>query len=1231
MSGNATDVGAIRASIEVDVAGFKSDMTKVKQELTTIAEQTKKTSRGFTDLNEALAAAGASTKSIDGINAALRKANPEILERQLKEVGDELRKLGIASAEIDKITKELQEASTEGDKAAKSFGGIETALTALGAGAAAAGLARTVTTLVTEANALGNALTGVKQVAAALGHDVGNVSAATEELAKRGVLSLAESATAIKTALATGYELDESITLINTLTDAAAYNREAHLGWGEAVVTAVQGIKAGNSTLTDAAGITTNLSVMQDRYAKSIGTTAAKLTESQKAQAAYNGMIAEASLFAGNADAALEGYTGTNNSFKKSIEAARVELGEAYLPVIQNIIETITPMIQQFTSWVTANKEVVVGITAAGFAITGLIAIITTAITVVGVLKIALDALKISLGPAGWLLIGVSLLATGFTAYQLAADAASESTWKFAESQAELNAKLNESPLTRTVDDLRTMQSDIDKINELMARRIELEAEANAVLGGSVAAANARIAVVREDSRELTELNKTLADLGIVTENDSTRAIERLTAQMGDATVAQRELRMETLREIVAMEDAAAESDTLATRYRELREAQKLTKDESAELTSVVTQLTQKYPNLHTEIDEQGRLLIVNEGLLGDLVTAEQDAAIAALQAEADITASRKRTAEATVASIRTQIKAMQTLANAEWSERGNTLGFSGTFADNVVKGAANSVISDKEAELAVELSRINELQLELDAIASGTHRSLFETGRPDYGTPDDKKKAKSTKAKTAEQLAQEAYQSELKKLEIRRLLGKLTEKEELSELARLAKYYKKYDDIWIDAESRRQRLESQMAADKEKAAKEREKATEIEQRKAFDTSSEWIEKETRKMTEAGASEAEITKMQLEAWTRVRNRYGKDSDYYKRADKSMFDARMSLRKQDEALAKEIATKQKDAVKETLKAIDTQKKAELDALDKRKKAVQDYYDTLLNGIDDNERGRERALLEAEADKYRAATSDKGKAHYADVMEQLRKMDVEDQKTALEDERDTKLDALEQQKDDVESWYDDMKDALDTFNGDMIALYELLDDARLKSFVDTNATIKAEMKRFQAEMAALSASAPTSDSGTISQMSANAKAWKTADASGKAALSAENQTLGKSIGATYTSGSGKWTDSNGIPLFHRGGIVGQGNFSMGDRLMPDELTAILRQGEVVLTPAQIEGLVGGRSGGGTTVNIEKVVGLEMNDTVMEDEIDLRAVGRTADDMVTQLSRNNFTGRR
>jgi len=342
---------------------------------------------------------------------------------------------------------------------------------------------------------------------------------------------------------------------------------------------------------------------------------------------------------------------------------------------------------------------------------------------------------------------------------------------------------------------------------------------------------------------------------------------------------------------------------------------------------------------------------------------------------------------------------------------------------------------------------------------------------------------------------------------------------------------------------------------------------------------------------------------------------------------------------DEAAAVEAAKiaelAQKAATKSVLDNIDKQRKAELAALDERKRATQKHYDDILRIIDESERGRERQSIEAEAAKYRSATSEQGRKRLAELTEQLRKMDVEDNRRALQDERDDKLSALDQQKRDIDAWYADLKTAADMFNGDMITMYQLTEDERFKAFTTTNEAIKSEMLRFQSEMSTLMSSSTAAPSGyaasTIAQMQANAKAWFTADAAGRQRLADENKRLGGSIGATLDSGTGKWFGADGLSLFHTGRDGASGRtFSAGDRLMPNELAAILREDEYVFTPGQIRSLidgVGGRSG--TNVTIERIVGVEMNDTTLEDEIDVRAIGRVGVDMAAEMARNNFTG--
>lgn len=51
----------------------------------------------------------------------------------------------------------------------------------------------------------------------------------------------------------------------------------------------------------------------------------------------------------------------------------------------------------------------------------------------------------------------------------------------------------------------------------------------------------------------------------------------------------------------------------------------------------------------------------------------------------------------------------------------------------------------------------------------------------------------------------------------------------------------------------------------------------------------------------------------------------------------------------------------------------------------------------------------------------------------------------------------------------------------------------------------------------------------------EMEANSKAWHTADSETRKTLEETNQELGKQIGGVYDAAAGKWSDSNGNPLF------------------------------------------------------------------------------------------------
>ncbi|MHA7962882.1 phage tail tape measure protein [Paenibacillus sp. CAU 1782] len=956
------------------------------------------------------------------------------------------------------------------------------------------------------------------------------------------------------------------------------------------------------------------------------------------------------------AETQMNTYNGALEEMRSALEGVGIAVGDDFKPAMRAAAEEVTRMLLGLAEMDSGTRTFIVTMLAAGTGAGALATAIYGMVTAMRALQAAGIAANAALGWIGAISAAVGLAAGAFMSYKVEAAEA-------AEAQRQFNEMLEQSPLSRTVDDVQALRDKAAELNDILEQRAELEerlatlrdefAQAQSKSGGGFIAAPKELT---EASNALSDLNDKLKQYGMTAE-EAAAAIEEINREINQSTPALRELRMEELRDIAAKQDQIAESEKLLDRYNELRNQTSRTAEENEELTRTVRTLSERYPDLATELDTQGGLLITNESLIRDIITAENDALTARLEAEAANTESRRRETAAALEAAKKQITALKAVAAADTGQA-EFLGGGPSLFNTALGEAAKKVESELSTEAARLQTLLNEMDTELGAIQNGTWRGLLggsgssgaggglSTGSGTLNLDGDKKSNKKDKTQTAEQIAQAAYRASLQALEKRRLLGDLTEQQEVDRLAALAETYKKYDDIWIDAESRRQRLISQMAAAEAKATEESARASEKAQRASYEKSAEWIELETQRMTERGESERAITEMQLEAWTRVRNRYGKDTEYFKRADREMYNARMDLRKQDERAAKEAADTAEKAAKASTKSfldnIEKQRKAELSALDKRKADTKKHYDDILKIIDNAERGRERKSIVDEMEKYRFATSEKGRKRFEELQEQLRKMDVEDNKDALKQERDDKLAALDQQKADIDAWYNDLKSAAESFNGDMISLYQLTEDERLKAFIETNAEIKAEMTRFQAEMATITgqqvAAAAVVDpyqAAIAAQMKANSAAWKTYQSEGNTAamagVAAENKRLGAEIGGTYDSRTGRWFGADGLPLFHTGrdGLTGR-TFNAGDMLMPDEVAAILRRDEYVFTPGQLRSLIDGAGrSGGTTVNIERIVGVEMNDTTLEDEIDVRAIGRVGVDMAAEMARNNYTG--
>lgn len=241
-----------------------------------VKEELGRTSRAFkTHLTE-VTRGDKALASYDGRSRRLRKGE-KLLSRTIEEsrktwrgLGEVMRRETREAARVSKGQRELQKELRKTQKAtsavdrefehwtqqrlAKSMHGITLFRKSLGAirnqllvlAFATRGLKRIFDAAFTSSRQLEAALKGLGSVAINTGAGMAQAQQAALDLASKGLIQVGEAAGGLKNLLSAGFGLPEAIKLMNTLTDAASFNRQGTLALGEAVVGATQGIKNQN-------------------------------------------------------------------------------------------------------------------------------------------------------------------------------------------------------------------------------------------------------------------------------------------------------------------------------------------------------------------------------------------------------------------------------------------------------------------------------------------------------------------------------------------------------------------------------------------------------------------------------------------------------------------------------------------------------------------------------------------------------------------------------------------------------------------------------------------------------------------------------------------------------------------------------------------------------------------------------------------------------------------------
>lgn len=336
-----------------------------------------------------------------------------------------------------------------------------------------------------DANLATNAMMGLQSVASFKGIQGAEQAAAQLNAVKEGFLGNQEAAQALKNLLSRGYNLDQAVQVLNRLGESAAFGRAAHLSFGEAVVSATEGLRQENSILVDNAGVTKNVAKMWEDYAKSLGVGVNTLTQQQKVQAEINGIMAETQAQVGDLAKLSNSAAGEQARLASTTTKASVSLGQMAQILAAPFLNALNTMVDAFNRAPSALQNFI-----------GALGAVVVAIKLFGT---ALTTLLPMIGPGGWVLIALGAVATLFFTLEANANRTAKAVGAFRQSLANLSLEQAKQKLVELNTQLAETEKKIAAFNKAKSALGMLPHERNLQQRDILAA-------------EIAELQKFIAD-----------------------------------------------------------------------------------------------------------------------------------------------------------------------------------------------------------------------------------------------------------------------------------------------------------------------------------------------------------------------------------------------------------------------------------------------------------------------------------------------------------------------------------------------------------------------------------------------------------------------------------------------------------------------------------------------------------------------------------------------
>ena len=419
------------------------------------------------------------------------KIKTEALEKGLETAKKKLQSIEQGNKEIENSNKNLD---------ASYLAMSATAVLSLGK------IVSAIKDCVDEYNSYTQAMSSLQNVSEYTGESMEDLSGIMNKFG--AYMTKADLATTIKNFSLMGFTAQQTEQMIEALTNSAIRNRNANYTVSEAVRVASEGYRQGLSTLSDSAGVTENLSVMLDNYAKSIGKTASQLTEAEQNQAYLNRTMYAAEPFAGAMADYMDTLAGKQGQYSQAMRETQVAFTESLEPTLAKLEELKTGLISTLGEYIEKNKAGTAGIVSFGIALTSFIAIVKLAKTAMSLLNATMIA-----NPATAL---IAVLATLTGVSVSVATALEEQKSKQAElkaEQEEYNSVLNNTIELedKRINSVNKTAEDLDNYVKKLKESTELRQVLNTVLAAEDEFKGSKL--TEEESKQYDKLKKMAKEL----------------------------------------------------------------------------------------------------------------------------------------------------------------------------------------------------------------------------------------------------------------------------------------------------------------------------------------------------------------------------------------------------------------------------------------------------------------------------------------------------------------------------------------------------------------------------------------------------------------------------------------------------------------------------------------------------------------------------------------------